>query len=1261
MSDCSDIGSVFTLLVAGYLIVSEIKHRQRHRGLDERLRQLGIGQQRLRESLDELQAKQKVGSSAEGARVREAPIDREPAEEVPLETTVVPKTDVHRAPSAAAPTAPLTTGEVSRPPPVVIPPPPAVPSSSRVPPPPSIQPASELPPAPAIPTQQPPPAPPSSSPSTWSPPSINLRQLDWESLVGVKLFSWVAGVALLFAAVFFLRYSMEHGWLSTPVRMAIGLVTGIVLLVVCELPRAQRYRVTAQSLDAAGIAILFSTLFAAHALWHLLDTAPTFALMALVAAVAVVLSIRRESIFIALLGLVGGFATPALLSTGEDRPFSLFSYLLLLNVALAWVAYRKRWPLLTAASLALTTFYQAGWVVRFFHASQDAGKVPLAMSIFLIFPIAGFGALLLSRRSVGGQDPLFARTATVGAFPPILFALYLACVPAYGSRFGLLFGLLFLVAAGLAAVAALLGPEWLHLTGAGSVLLVFACWLGLSYTSRAWPWVLLVLALFVALYLVVPLLLKRLGRAFREEAQLGVYAAPLLLFAFPALVWLEPQTQELGLFFGALLVLLIALAVHAVALEDGRSHCIAGFAALAAQVAWSAKYLTPERLLPALLVYAGLALFHLAVPLVAERRGKQLRPAGSGAILLFASLALLFLLTSGAIAHASLWALAVLLLILPAGLLFEAARGHYPFLAPIGIAVSWLVLIVWWIAAPLMVVGALLVQALIVIAGFALLALGGSLWAEHRSERKGLTEAARQNQLAALFGLAGHGFLLVVAAQPRLAVPPWPWLAILGLLDLALLVASLWVRRGLLHLFAVAGSVVLLGAYVTSGSPHAPGPTVATGAALVLALFALAAYRLAVRRAVSVPPFVWAAEAALFGGQLVAVAGSVLGGSPSLVVLVGFHLLMVAGILWFAGRTARPWDALVAVATCALAVLGWRLEHPEDFTGVLCLATPLYLVLLFHPFASRCLRTGRLYYLSSVAASAVYFLFAREALVQAGFGYAIGLLPIAQAFLLVPHLWFLVRKAPPVEHDSARVALVAAAVLAFVTVAIPLQLEKQWITLGWALQAAALAWLYLRIPHRGLVVWLAGLLLAVFIRLTVNPAVLAYHPRSAMPVLNWYLYTYLVAAACFFLTARWLARSDDRLLPGTPRVSAFLPAMGGILLFLLLNLEIADFWSQGPHITFDFSAGLAQDLSYTIGWGLFAIGMLVVGVVARSRATRIASIALLVVTVAKAFVHDLKNLSGLYRVGSLLGLAICLTLMALVLQRFVLSPSKEKR
>jgi len=76
------------------------------------------------------------------------------------------------------------------------------------------------------------------------------------------------------------------------------------LLVLCELKAARRYLVTANAMDAAAIAILFSTFFAAHALWNLIPAAAAFVLLALVTALAVLLSIRRESLFIAVLGLL---------------------------------------------------------------------------------------------------------------------------------------------------------------------------------------------------------------------------------------------------------------------------------------------------------------------------------------------------------------------------------------------------------------------------------------------------------------------------------------------------------------------------------------------------------------------------------------------------------------------------------------------------------------------------------------------------------------------------------------------------------------------------------------------------------------------------------------------------------------------------------------------------------------------------------------------------------------------------------------------
>ncbi|MGN6185649.1 MAG: DUF2339 domain-containing protein, partial [Thermoanaerobaculia bacterium] len=103
-----------------------------------------------------------------------------------------------------------------------------------------------------------------------------------------------------------------------------------------------------------------------------------------------------------------------------------------------------------------------------------------------------------------------------------------------------------------------------------------------------------------------------------------------------------------------------------------------------------------------------------------------------------------------------------------------------------------------------------------------------------------------------------------------------------------------------------------------------------------------------------------------------------------------------------------------------------------------------------------------------------------------------------------------------------------------------------------------------------------------------------------------------------------------------------------IELFMLVNVAIRDYYEHRP------SSTLAQDLTYTFAWALFAIAMLVAGIVLKTRAGRIAALGLLVVTVLKCFLHDLAQLGGLYRVASLFGLAVSLVLVGIVLQKFVI-------
>jgi uncharacterized membrane protein len=236
-------------------------------------------------------------------------------------------------------------------------------------------------------------------------------------------------------------------------------------------------------------------------------------------------------------------------------------------------------------------------------------------------------------------------------------------------------------------------------------------------------------------------------------------------------------------------------------------------------------------------------------------------------------------------------------------------------------------------------------------------------------------------------------------------------------------------------------------------------------------------------------------------------------------------------------------------------------------------------------------------------------------------------------------------------------ALFGAVTLLFLTAAIPILLDNEWITVAWALEAAALAWLSTRIPEKGIVQAAAVLAVAAFARLVANPALWSYHPRGAVPIFNWYLYTFGIPAAAFLVAARWVEGkpgSDELHLPEGLRIFA------GVTLFVLLNVEIADFYSTGTTLSFRLSGGgLAQDMTYSLAWGLFALVLLFLGIARSSKMTRAAALAVLLLTIAKVFLHDLWDLGALYRVGSIVGLAVALLAVSFLTQRFVFSKERS--
>jgi len=369
----------------------------------------------------------------------------------------------------------------------------------------------------------------------------------------------------------------------------------------------------------------------------------------------------------------------------------------------------------------------------------------------------------------------------------------------------------------------------------------------------------------------------------------------------------------------------------------------------------------------------------------------------------------------------------------------------------------------------------------------------------------------------------------------------------------------------------------------------------------------------------------------------------------------GLALVLVILLLGLARWLEMEWLPSVGLL-CVLALEhAWHLQQfqPHQALGPLLWYLSFYAIFLVFPFVLRPPFATRVPPWVAAALSGPLHFFLIYRLVTAGYpNNVMGLLPAAFALPTLIGLIVLLRTMPaPGPTRDSLLAWFGGAALLFITLIFPIQFERQWITIGWALEGVALLWLFHRVPHPGLPLTGTALLLVAFGRLALNPAVLDYHPRSTTPIVNWYLYSYGTVMSCLFVGARLLM--PPRHLFFGWNVPPVLVGLGTLLAFLLVNIEIADYFTvTGSALTFQFAGNLAQDMTYSIAWAVFALALLLIGLVKRLAVARYAGLGLLSLTLLKLFVHDLARLAQLYRIGALVAVAVIAILASFLYQRF---------
>jgi len=240
--------------------------------------------------------------------------------------------------------------------------------------------------------------------STKQPPKI---KSDLEKFIGENLINKIGIAITVFGVAIGAKYSIEHDLISPLTRIILGYLAGIALLGI-GMKLKKNYDAYSAVLVSGAITILYFITFAAYSFYSLYPQSIAFALMVIFTVFTVFTAIQYNHQIIAILGLVGAYAVPYLLSDGSGKVEILFSYMAIINAGILFISFKKYWKVLYYSSFALTWLIYLSWYVFSFNAENHFTIALTFASIFFIeFYLTFLAYKMLQKEQFSTPDILF--------------------------------------------------------------------------------------------------------------------------------------------------------------------------------------------------------------------------------------------------------------------------------------------------------------------------------------------------------------------------------------------------------------------------------------------------------------------------------------------------------------------------------------------------------------------------------------------------------------------------------------------------------------------------------------------------------------------------------------------------------------------------------------------------------------------------------------------------------------------------------------
>lgn len=204
-----------------------------------------------------------------------------------------------------------------------------------------------------------------------------------ERLLSANTLSKIGIVTFVLGIAFFVKYAIDQNWINEIGRVGIGVLTGAIIIGIAHKLK-EKYHLFSSILVGGGIAVLYITVTIAFQEYGLFGQTTAFVMVVCVTIFSVLLSLLYDRKELAIFSLLGGFAAPMMVSTGEGNYIVLFTYILILNSGMLVLAFRKGWKVVGMLAYPLTLIFFASWLA-FSFTVEYRGATIFAILFFVQF------------------------------------------------------------------------------------------------------------------------------------------------------------------------------------------------------------------------------------------------------------------------------------------------------------------------------------------------------------------------------------------------------------------------------------------------------------------------------------------------------------------------------------------------------------------------------------------------------------------------------------------------------------------------------------------------------------------------------------------------------------------------------------------------------------------------------------------------------------------------------------------------------------